>query len=144
MADYAKARFDSYIARFNAEDDTAFDDFLHPQMHMKNGTHEFDGVEGMKHHYRDLIWPDFIEKLTVPRFLSSDTRIAIQMNTLFTAKHDKVGALFGDVKKGETFEFDGVIMYEVEDGLFKDILVAYNSFVYTDLAGNKKDLGIPH
>ena len=141
---YPIEKFNEYIRRFNAEDLTAFEDYLHPQMHMKNGTHEFDGVEGMKHHYRDLIWPDFIEKLTVPRFLSTDTRIAIQMNTLFTAKHDKVGALFGDVKKGETFEFDGVIMYEVEDGLFKDILVAYNSFVYTDLAGNKKDLGIPH
>lgn len=144
MADYSKERFDSYIARFNAEDDTAFDDFLHPQMHMKNGTLEFDGIDGMKHHYRDLIWPDFNEKLIVPRFVSSENRIAIQMITIFTPKHDAPESLFGPVKVGETFEFNGVIMYEVEDGLFRDILVAYNSFVHTDLNGNKRDLGIPH
>lgn len=139
-----EAEFMKYIARFNAEDDTAFDDYLHPDMHMKNGTHEFDGVAGMKHHYLDLIWPNFVEKLIVPRFLSTENRIAIQMQTLFTAKADNTDTIFGSVRKGETFEFNGLIMYEVVDGLFKDILVAYNSFVYTDLAGNQKDLGIPH
>jgi hypothetical protein len=144
MSVYSIARFDSYIARFNAEDDTAFDDFLHPLMHMKNGTLEFDGVDGMKHHYRDLIWPDFNEKLIVPRFVSSENRIAIQMITIFSPKHDAEESLFGPVKMGETFEFNGVIMYEVEDGLFRDILVAYNSFVHTDITGKKHDLGIPH
>lgn len=144
MATYSHEKFDSYIARFNAEDDTAFDEYLHPLMHMKNGTLEFDGIDGMKHHYRDLIWPDFNEKLFVPRFVSSENRIAIQMNTVFTPKHDAPDSLFGPVRVGETFEFNGVIMYEVEDGLFRDILVAYNSFVHTDLNGKKHDLGIPH
>ena len=144
MTDYPQEKFDSYTARFNAEDDTAFDDYLHPLMHMKNGTLEFDGIDGMKHHYRDLIWPDFHEKLTVPRFVSSENRIAIQMNTVFSPKRDSAESLFGPVKVGETFEFNGVIMYEVENGLFRDILVAYNSFVHTDLNGNKRDLGIPH
>jgi hypothetical protein len=51
-----RSRFDEYIARFNQADDTAFDEFLSPKMHMKNGTLEFDGIDGMKHHYRDLIW----------------------------------------------------------------------------------------
>ena len=139
-----ESEFMKYIARFNAEDDTAFDDYLHPDMHMKNGTHEFDGIAGMKHHYRDLIWPNFVEKLVVPRFLSTENRIAIQMQTLFTAKADNPETLFGAVRKGETFEFNGLIMYQVEDGLFRDILVAYNSFVYTDSNGNKRDLGIPH
>ena len=141
---YPEEKFRQYIARFNAEDDTAFDDFLHPLMHMKNGTLEFDGIDGMKHHYRDLIWPDFNEKLIVPRFLSSESRIAIQMITIFSPKDDASESLFGPVKVGETFEFNGIIMYEVEDGLFRDILVAYNSFVHTDLNGIKNDLGIPH
>ena len=141
---YPEEKFRQYIARFNAEDDTAFDDFLHPLMHMKNGTLEFDGIDGMKHHYRDLIWPDFNEKLIVPRFLSSESRIAIQMITIFSPKDDASESLFGPVKVGETCEFNGIIMYEVEDGLFRDILVAYNSFVHTDLNGNKRDLGIPH
>jgi hypothetical protein len=141
---YSKEKFDDYIRRFNARDLTAFEDYLHPQMHMQNGTHEFDGVEGMKHHYRDLIWPDFSEYLEPTHYMAEGNQIAIKMYTLFTAFGDKEDSLFGPVKKGETFEFNGLIMYQVEDDLFKNILVAYNSFVYTDLNGNKKDLGVPH
>ncbi|WP_159501513.1 nuclear transport factor 2 family protein [Microbacterium sp. 18062] len=138
-------RFREYIRRFNTEDDTAFDDYLAPDMHMKNGTLEFTGVDGMKRHYLDLIWPDFVERLAVPRFVSDDHRAAIQMNTVFTAKHDAEESLFGPVRKAETFEFDGVIMYEIDEtGRFSDILVAYNSFVHTDRDGNSRDLGIPH
>lgn len=141
---YPKEKFDDYIRRFNERDLTAFEDYLHPQMHMQNGTHVFDGVEGMKHHYRDLIWPDFSEFLAPTHYMADGNQIAIKMYTLFTAFADKKDSLFGSVKKGETFEFNGLIMYQVEDGLFKDILVAYNSFVYTDLNGKKKDLGVPH
>lgn len=140
-----EARFRDYIRRFNEEDDTAFDDYLAPQMHMKNGTLEYTGVDGMKHHYNVNIWPHFIETLTVPRVVTAGARLAIQMNTLFTAKHDADETIFGQVKKGETFEFDGLIMYELDStDRFTDILVAYNSFVYTDLEGNVRDLGIPH
>jgi len=141
---YPKEKFDQYIARFNAEDHTAFEDFLHPQMHMMNGTLEYTGIEGMIHHYKVNIWPDFKEVLYVPRFVSDDKHIAIHMNTHFEARHDKEDSLFGPVKKGETFDFNGLIMYDLEDGLFKDIQVAYNSFVFTDVDGNKKDLGLPH
>lgn len=138
-------RFREYIRRFNEEDDTAFDDYLAPDMHMKNGTLEFTGVAGMKHHYRELIWPHFVERLTVPRFVSGPGRAAIQMNTLFTARRDAADTLFGAVREGETFEFDGVIMYELDDtDRFSDILVAYNSFVHTDSSGMRRDLGIPH
>lgn len=138
-------RFREYIRRFNEEDDTAFDDYLAPDLHMKNGTLEFTGVEGMKHHYRDLVWPHFVERLTVPRFVADAHRAAIQMHTLFTARHDAADSLFGAVRAGETFEFDGVIMYEIDDDdRFSDILVAYNSFVHTDLEGRTRDLGIPH
>jgi hypothetical protein len=141
---YPKEKFDDYIRRFNARDLTAFEDYLHPEMHMQNGTHEFIGVEGMKHHYRDLIWPDFTEYLEPTHYMSDGNQIAIKMYTLFTAQHDKDDSLFGPVKKGETFEFNGLIMYQVEDNLFRDILVAYNSFVYTESNGTKRDLGIPH
>ena len=140
-----EARFRQYIRRFNAEDDTAFDDYLAPTMHMKNGTLEYTGVDGMKHHYNDNIWPHFVERLTVPRFVGAPGRIAIQMNTLFTARRDTADTIFGPVRSGETFEFDGVIMYELDDtDRFCDILVAYNSFVHTDSDGVRTDLGIPH
>lgn len=138
-------RFREYIARFNAEDDTAFDDYLAPDMHMKNGTLEYTGVDGMKHHYLVNIWPHFVERLTVPRFVSDAETLAIQMNTLFTAKHDAAETIFGPVCAGETFEFDGLIMYRLDEtDRFADILVAYNSFVHTDSDGNTRDLGIPH
>lgn len=140
-----ESRFREYIRRFNAEDDTAFDDYLAADMHMKNGTLEFTGVDGMKHHYRDLIWPHFQERLTVPRFVSDARTAAIQMNTVFVAKHDAPDTIFGPVKQGETFEFDGVIMYDLDEtDRFRDILVAYNSFVHTALDGTTRDLGIPH
>ena len=136
--------FMEYIRRFNEEDDTAFDDYLHPQLHMKNGTLEFTGVDGMKHHYRDLIWGRFDEHLDVRRFCGIGDRIAIQMNTVFTALVDDQETLFGPVRAGETFEFNGLIMYELEDDRFRDILVAYNSFEHTDASGVTRDLGIPH
>lgn len=138
-------RFREYIRRFNEADATAFDDYLSPTMHMKNGTLEYDGVEGMKHHYTVSIWPHFVERLTVPRFVGDDTTIAIQMETLFTAKHDADETIFGPVREGETFRFDGVIMYRLDESdRFDDILVAYNSFVHTDRDGRRRDLGIPH
>lgn len=140
-----EARFREYIARFNAADDTAFDDYLAQDLHVKNGTLEFTGIDGMKRHYRELIWPDFREELTVPRYVSESDRAAVQMTTLFTALHNRQDSLFGAVNKGETFEFNGVIMYEINaQDRFSDILVAYNSFVHTDLDGVRHDLGIPH
>jgi hypothetical protein len=141
---YPRVRFDEYIGRFNLEDDTAFDEFLHPGMHMKNGTLEYTGIDGMKHHYRDNIWGRFRETLVVKRYVSDAESIAIQMYTRFQALHDDDATIFGPVRLGEIFEFDGVIMYQLESGLFRDILVAYNSFVFTNGAGEKRDLGIPH
>jgi hypothetical protein len=138
-------RFGEYIRRFNAQDPTAFEDFLAPDMHMKNGMLEFTGVEGMKHHYRDLIWPHFTEALEVLRFVGGQEQVAIQMRATFTALADAEQTLFGAVRQGETFVFDGLIMYDVDEtDRFSDILVAYNSFVHTDLAGQRRDLGIPH
>lgn len=140
-----RSRFDEYIARFNAEDATAFDEFLAPDMHMQNGTLEFTGVDGMKHHYQQRIWPTFREVLTVPRFVSDERTVAIQMITDFTARCDDLSSLFGPVLAGETFQFNGVIMYRVDEHhRFADILVAYNSFTYTNRAGKSVDLGIPH
>ena len=62
----------------------------------------------------------------------------------FTALVDDQETLFGPVRAGETFEFNGLIMYELEDDRFRDILVAYNSFEHTDASGVTRDLGIPH
>jgi hypothetical protein len=138
-----RERFDDYIARFNARDTAAFDEYLAPDMHMQNGTLEFDGVQGMKDHYA-RIWPTFTEWLRVDQFVSDENSVAIKMYTLFTADRDDPASLFGPVTKGETFEFNGVIMYALRDDRFARILVAYNSFVFTDRNGTATDLGIPH
>lgn len=138
-----RARFGEYIRRFNERDDTAFDEFLTPDMHMQNGTLEYTGVQGMKDHYA-RVWRDFREELHVERFVSDDSTVAIQMWTHFTALHDAETSLFGPVHRGETFDFRGVIMYRLRGGRFADIRVAYNSFTHTDRTGHTESLGIPH
>ena len=47
-------------------------------------------------------------------------------------------------KKGENFDFRGLILYDLEDGKFRRIQVAYNSFTFTNIKGEVTDLGIPH
>jgi SnoaL-like domain len=135
--------YDDYIGRFNAQDMTAFEDYLAPNMHMQNGTLEFDGIDGMKNHYAK-IWETFSEDLTVERFVSDKQTLAVQLWAHFTALRSDNDSLFGPVKAGETFDFRGLIMYEITGGKFSDIRVAYNSFTFTNTEGEVKDLGIPH
>jgi len=138
-----RARFDDYIRRFNEEDPTAFDEFLAPDMKMLNGALEFTGIEGMRHHYQHLIWPNFVERLTVQGFVSDETSLAVRMWTRFTARAD-ADTLFGSVKQGELLDYRGVIFYEIRDGRFASITVAYNSFVNTRVTGEIINMGLPH
>lgn len=138
-----RSRFDDYIARFNREDPTAFDEFLTPDMKMLNGALEFEGIAGMRDHYQNRIWPHFVERLNVLRFVSSDTNLAIQMWTKFIARVDG-DTLFGNVLQGEEFDYRGLIMYDIRDGKFSNIIVSYNSFTSTNLDGKVTNLGIPH
>lgn len=139
-----KSHFEEYIRRFNERDLTAFDDYLAPDMHMTNGTLEYDGVAGMRAHYQK-IWATFDEELHVERYVSDGLTVAIQMRTHFTAHRDDAESLFGEVAQGTTFDFRGLIMYRLRgDGLFQDIRVAYNTFIRTDPDGRSADLGIPH
>ncbi|MFC8436485.1 nuclear transport factor 2 family protein [Streptomyces sp. NPDC057253] len=135
--------YDAYIRRFNAEDDTAFDDYLDPDMRMLNGTLEFRGVQGMKDHYAK-IWGRFRETLHVERFVSDGETVAVRMHTHFEALGDHADSLFGPVRKGESFDYRGIIMYEIKDGRFATIQVSYNSFTATDLEGRTTQMGIPH
>lgn len=138
-----KVTFDDYIARFNARDLSAFDLYIHPELKMLNGILEVDGLQGIKDHYIKL-WKFFSEELHVEQFVSDDSTLAIQMWTHFTALKDDEDSLFGPVKKGENFDYHGVIMYQIIDGKFKDIKVAYNSFTYTNFEGKTVELGTPH
>jgi hypothetical protein len=108
-----------------------------------NGTLEISGMQGMKDHYAK-IWKSFSEELHVERFVSDEDTLAIQMWTHFTAMKDDDDSPFGKVKAGETFDYHGVIMYQIVDGKFTDIKVAYLSFTRTHLTGQTIELGIPH
>lgn len=138
-----KERYMEYIERFNAQDMSAFDDFIHPELHMINGTLEYHGVQGMKDHYAK-IWGKFSEDLTIEKFISNENHLAVKMWAHFTALIDDEASLFGPVKKGEKFDFRGLLMYDISHGKFKRIQVAYNSFTFTDTNGKITDLGIPH
>jgi hypothetical protein len=48
------------------------------------------------------------------------------------------------VKAGESFDYHGIIMYQIEKNKFTEIKVAYLSFTRTDLKGKTTELGIPH
>jgi len=138
-----RTRFDEYIYRFNAEDPTAFDEFLTPDMKMLNGGLEFAGISGMRDHYQNKIWPHFVEALEVTQFVGSETHVAVQLVTTFTAKHE-ADTLFGHVVKGDRFQFRGVIMYILKEDKFSTITVAYNSFTNTKLTGETINMGMPH
>lgn len=138
-----KEIFDDYINRFNARDMSAFEDYFDPNAKIINGTLEISGMQGMKDHYAG-IWKGFSEELHVERFVSDEHTLTIQMWTHFTAQKDDKESLFGDVKKGETFDYHGIIMYQLVNGKFTDIKVSYLSFTYTNHEGNVVELGIPH
>lgn len=139
-----RTRFDTYIRRFNAEDDTAFDEFLAPDMRMQNGTLVYHGVQGMKDHYAK-IWGTMRETLHVERFVSDDVTAAVQMWTRFEALVDAEETIFGPLRRGECLDYRGVIMYRIDgSGRFSDICVAYNSFTFTGLDGRVIERGIPH
>jgi hypothetical protein len=132
-----KEVFDDYINRFNARDATAFEDYIDPNARV------ISGMQGMKDHYA-RIWKSFSEELHVERFVSDEHTLAIQMWTHFTAMKDDDDSPFGKVKAGESFDYHGVIMYQIVNDKFTDIKVAYLSFTRTDLEGKTIELGIPH
>jgi hypothetical protein len=138
-----RATFDDYITRFNARDMTAFEQYIHPELRMQNGGLVFHGIQGMKDHYQ-WIWATFSEALDVQQFVSDDKRIAIEMKAHFEAEVAGTDTPFGDVVPGEMFDFHGLIMYQLEDGRFRDIRVAYLSFEHTDVDGNVTDRGLAH
>jgi hypothetical protein len=138
-----KEKFDNYISRFNRRDATTFEDYIHPDAKIINGTLVIEGMQGMKDHYAK-IWQGFSEELHVERFVSDEHTLAIQMWTHFTSQKDDKKSLFGKVKAGETFDYHGIIMYEIEKEKFTSIKVSYLSFSYTNHKGKTVELGIPH
>jgi len=135
--------FDDYISRFNARDDTAFDDYLAPDLTVQNGHLCYEGVAGMKAHYAH-IWRTMRETLSVLHYVSNGETGAVEMKTHFEVVADAEESPFGPVQAGECFDYHGVIMYQFREGKIKDIKVAYLDFVRTELSGEKISLGIVH
>lgn len=138
-----RSRFDEYIARFNAEDASAFDEFIAPDMHMQNGTLHYDGVQGMKDHYAK-IWGRMKESLEVQDYVTDGSRLAIQMHARFDVLVDSEDSPFGKIRKGERFDYYGLILYRISDGRFQDIKVSYLDFTRSDADGVTRSIGIPH
>lgn len=139
-----RTTFEDYIARFNARDVTAFEQYLTDDMEMLNGALRYTGIEGMKNHYVTKIWPHFIEKLNLIRFIGNDQHVAVELRTEFTATDDCDDTLFGPVLKGEMFIYRGLIMYTLRDEKFATITVSYNSFTNVKTDGSTVEMGLPH
>lgn len=138
-----RQRFDAYIRRFNAEDTSAFDEYLLPDVRVLNGGLVLEGVGAMKAHYAK-IWATFFEVIHVEHFVADASGLAVLMWTHFSARRDDAASTFGAVRHGDRFDFRGIVMYRIERGRFAEIRVAYNSFTRSDAGGRVQQLGIPH
>ncbi|HZU63418.1 MAG TPA: nuclear transport factor 2 family protein [Novosphingobium sp.] len=138
-----RCRFDAYIARFNAKDASAFDEYLSPDMRLRNGRLEYTGIEGMKRHYA-AIWACMDETLDVLDYVTDGARAAVVMHTHFAVRTDAATSPFGPLRQGEAFDYHGVIFYEITRGRFSRIIVSYLDFVKTDTDGRQTSLGIVH
>lgn len=138
-----RAAFDDYVRRFNAEDVSAFEIYLAPDVIVQNGSLHFRGVRGMIEHYAK-IWGKFKETLHVERFVSDGDTLAVELRTHFEALVDDPASLFGRVRAGETFDYHGIVMYRIAGGKLADIKVSYLEFVRSGLDGVKTPLGIVH
>lgn len=136
-------RFDDYIRRFNAQDASAFDEYLAPDVRVLNGGLVLDGVDAMQAHYAK-IWATFFEVVHVERRVADAHGLAAQMWTHFSARRDDAASTFGAVRRGDRFDFRGIVMYRIERGRFAEIRVAYNSFTRSDADGRVLQLGMPH
>lgn len=138
-----RPRYDAYIRRFNAEDTAAFDEYLLPDVRVLNGGLVLTGTDAMKAHYA-RIWSTFFEVIHVERFVSDAQSLAVQMWTHFSARRDDADSVFGAVRRGDRFDFRGIVMYRLTQGRFAEIRVAYNSLTHSSTDGQVQQLGIPH
>lgn len=139
-----RAAFQDYLARFNARDVTAFQDYLCADVQILNGTLRISGIDGMTDHYVNRIWPDFEERLHLLRFVGDDRHVAVELRAEFTALGDRAQTLFGPVERGDGFVYRGLIMYDLRDERFATITVAYNSFTSLRSDGREIEMGLPH
>ena len=135
--------YSEYVRRFNNEDPGAFDAYLATDVTVQNGHLTYSGVQGMKDHYA-RIWRSMKETLDVRRFVSDGETMAVELHTRFDVRKDDADSPFGPIRKGEGFDYDGVIMYRLSNGKIQDIKVAYLDFVRTALDGTRTSLGIVH
>lgn len=138
-----RASFDNYIAMFNAKNPQAFEAYFADDMRMQNGHLVLSGIPAVKEHYHK-IWSLMKEELNVVNYVSDGSSLAVEMKTHFTVMHDSDNSPFGKVKKGENFDYHGVIIYKINHmGKFNDIKVAYLDFTRTT-DGVTQSLGIVH
>lgn len=135
----------NYIAKFNRQDPTGFDEFFAPNIKMYNGSLLFDGVEAVKEHYHH-IWGAMQETLHVKEYYPvSDSRLIIELHTHFYVPETKTDTPFGEIHKGEQFDFHGLIRYKIdENNKFYEVHVAYFDFIKTNVDGSQVNIGMPH
>jgi len=138
-----RAEFDDYVRYFNAEDPRGFEKYLSEDVHVQNGRMRFQGLANMKAHYAK-IWGKMKETLNVRKFISSSDHIAVDLWTHFDVLIDDEHSIFGPVRKGEAFDYTGIVFYTLSAGKIIDIKVSYLDFEHTALDGTKTSLGIVH
>lgn len=139
----SRQSFDEYIRLFNSKNPACFEKYFSSDVRMQNGKLVLNGIPAVKAHYGQ-IWPIMKEEVKFNNFSFDGKTLAVDMHTHFTVTTDAEHSPFGAVKKGESFDYYGVVMYRVnEKGKFNDIKVAYLDFTRTQ-DGKTVSLGLPH
>lgn len=138
-----KSSFLHYMALFNEKNPQAFEAYYADDIVMQNGMLFLNGIDEIKQHYQK-IWKNIKEELILKDFVMQGDRLAVELHTHFTVLQDDTDSPFGPVKKGETFDYYGVIMYRINEiGKFNSVKVAYLNFTRTT-DGKVTSLGIAH
>ena len=137
-----RTRYDEYVRRFNAKDASAFDEFYQPHVRMQNGMFVVAGLQAMKENYAK-VWAAFDDTLNVVRYVADVDTLCVQMYTTFLALDDGEETPFGPVSKDDLLEYRGIILYQVENDKFAEIVVAYNHFTFTRFDGSIDEFPVP-
>lgn len=120
---YPRAKYDDYLARFNAND-PSFIDFYHDDVVLELGNATIKTPAGIRDFYKE-VKAHIKETVSVTHYVADATGIAVELPSEFAVFKDWSGGYFPrDLKVGEVMRVISFGMYWVEDGKFTYIKAA--------------------
>lgn len=138
-----KAGYMHYIKLFNEKNPQAFEAYFTEDVIYRNGGLILEGIPAVKKHYHGL-WSLMKEDLTVNEFVFDGDTLAVDLHAHFTVLKAQKNSPFGDIKKGDSLDYYGSIIYKLNhQGKIYKLTVSYLDFTYTT-DGKTISVGAPH